>query len=153
MANKIKKKSPPPPDPGKLKAEKEEQVTVKEVVKDERTSKIAGAVCLLASAFLFIAFTSYLFTWKQDQDKVSGSLTDVFMGDSTVKASNLLGLFGAYISHLFINYGFGLASYLFCTFFFVLGANLLFAKKMFSLARNLRYLIVGLLVLLSLIHI
>ena len=54
MANKLKKKTAPPPDPAKLKQDKEAQVTVKEVVKDERTTKIAGAVSLLASIFLFM---------------------------------------------------------------------------------------------------
>ena len=145
MANKLKKKTPPP-DPDKLKPEKEEQVTVKEVVKDERTTKIAGAVCLLAAAFLFIAFTSYIFTWRQDQDKVFQFGVKIFSTDD-VKVANLLGVLGAYISHTFIYNGFGITSYLFCTFFFVLGVNLLFAKKIFSIGRNLRYLIVGLLVL------
>ncbi len=143
MANKLKKKTPPPPNPDKLKPEKEVKVTVKEVVKDERTTKIAGAVCLLATAFLFIAFTSYCFTWRQDQSNVS-KLEDLL---TTEHVNNLLGVLGAYISHTFIFNGFGVASYLFCTFFFVLGANLLFDKKIFSIARNLRYMIVGLLVL------
>jgi S-DNA-T family DNA segregation ATPase FtsK/SpoIIIE len=40
--------------------------------------------------------------------------------------------------------GFGVASYLFCGFFFVIGVNLLFSKSVFSIVRNLRYLIVGL---------
>ena len=43
--------------------------------------------------------------------------------------------------------GFGLAAYLFCTFFFVLGVNLFFTKPIFSLWRNFRYVLVGLLVL------
>ncbi|HRH49289.1 MAG TPA: DNA translocase FtsK [Panacibacter sp.] len=146
MANKLKKKTPPPPDPDKLKPEKEVQVTVKEVVKDERTTKIAGAVCLLVTAFLFIAFTSYCFTWQQDQDKVFKFGVKIFATDD-VKVANLLGVLGAYISHTFIYNGFGLASYLFCTFFFVLGVNLLFDKKIFSIARNLRYMLVGLIVL------
>lgn len=145
MANKLKKKTPPP-DPDKLKPEKEEQVTVKEVVKDERTTKIAGAVCLLAAAFLFIAFTSYIFTWQQDQDKVFQFGVKIFATDD-VKVANLLGVLGAYVSHIFIYKGFGIASYLFCTFFFVLGVNLLFTKKIFNIGRNLRYLLVGLLVL------
>lgn len=145
MANKLKKKVPPPPDPAKLKEDKEAQVTVKEVVKDERTSKIAGAVSLLTAIFLFIAFTSYIFTWQEDQDKARLGV-GIFTADN-VKISNLLGALGAYISHTFIANGFGLASYLFCTFFFVLGVNLLFGKKVYSLARNLRYLIVGLLVI------
>ncbi|CAN5531870.1 DNA translocase FtsK [soil metagenome] len=145
MANKLKKKTPPPTDPAKLKEDKEAQVTVKEVVKDERTSKIAGAVSLLTAIFLFIAFTSYIFTWQEDQDKARLGV-GIFTADN-VKISNLLGALGAYISHTFIANGFGLASYLFCTFFFVLGVNLLFGKKIYSIARNLRYLIVGLLVI------
>ncbi|HEY6974884.1 MAG TPA: DNA translocase FtsK 4TM domain-containing protein [Chitinophagaceae bacterium] len=145
MANKLKKKTSPP-SPDKLKPEKEAQVTVKEVVRDERTTKIAGAVCLLISAFLFIAFTSYLFTWQQDQDKVFQFGVKIF-ATNDVRVSNLLGVLGAYISHQFIYNGFGVSSYLFCTFFFVIGVNLLFAKKIFSLARNLRYMLVGLLVL------
>ena len=149
MANKLKKKAPPPPDPDKLKPEKEVLVTVKEVVKDERTTKIAGAVCLLVTAFLFIAFTSYLFTWQQDQDKAKQGISILV---ENVKVENLLGALGAYISYTFITYGFGLASYLFCTFFFVLGVNLLFDKKIFSIVRNLRYMLVGLLVFSVALH-
>src|SRR4030095_420890 len=103
-------------------------------------------ICLLTSAFLFIAFTSYLFTWQQDQDKVFQFGVKIF-AINDVHVSNLLGVLGAYISHQFIYNGFGVSSYLFCTFFFVIGVNLLFAKKIFSLARNLRYMLVGLLVL------
>ena len=144
MANTLKKKKPEQPDPAQLNPEKEVQVTVKEIVKDERTYKIAGAISLLLSIFLFIAFTSYLFTWQEDQDKVK---VFTFFYDSADKVSNLLGFLGAYTAHQIMYNGFGLASYLFCTFFFVLGVNLLFERKVFSLARNLKYVIVGLLVL------
>ena len=60
MANRLKKKILPP-DPEQLTEDKEVEVTVTEVVKDERTTKIAGAVSLLFAIFLFIAFSSYLF--------------------------------------------------------------------------------------------
>jgi len=143
MANRLKKKTSPPPDPGQLNPDKEVEVTVTEVVRDERTAKIAGAISLLFTLFLFIAFTSYLFTWQEDQDKVQQFGIKVFSTDD-VKMSNLLGVLGAYVAHLFIYKGFGIASYLFCTFFFVLGVNLLFDKKVFSLVRNLRYVLVGL---------
>ena len=146
MANRLKKKTPPPPDPEQLQPEKEAEVTVKEIVKDERTSKIAGAINLLFAVFLFIAFTSYLFTWQEDQDKVQQFGAKIF-STSDIKVSNLLGVLGAYTAHLFIYKGFGLAAFLFCTFFFVLGVNLLFGKKVFSLARNVKYMITGLLVL------
>ncbi len=56
-----------------------------------------------------------------------------------------MGNLGAYISHLFFYKGFGVASYLVCSFFFIIGANLIFKKKIFSIGRNLRYVIVGLL--------
>ncbi len=146
MANSLKKKVPPPPSPEVLTADKEVDVTVVEVVKDERTTKIAGAMSLLFSIFLFIAFTSYLFTWQDDQDKVYQFGIKIF-ATSDVRVHNLLGVLGAYVAHIFIYNGFGIASYLFCTFFFVLGINLLFGKKIFSLIRNLRYVMVGLVVI------
>lgn len=145
MANSLRKKTPPPPDPETLTADKEAEVTVTEVVKDERTEKIAGAVSILFTLFLFIAFTSYLFTWQEDQDKVQQFGIRIFATDD-VRVNNLLGVLGAYTAHTLWNNGFGLASYLFCTFFFVLGVNLLFGKKIFKLLRNLKYVLVGLVV-------
>lgn len=146
MANKLRKKSPTPPNPEQLTEDKPVEVTVTEVVKDERTTKIVGSVSLLTTIFLFVAFTSYLFTWQEDQDKVHQFGIKIF-ATNDVQVHNLLGVLGAYIAHIFIYKGFGLASYLFCTFFFVLGVNLLFGKKIFSLVRNLRYLIIGLVVI------
>lgn len=137
---------PPPPDPEELNPDKEVDVTVTEVVKDERTTKIAGAISLLTALFLFIAFTSYIFTWQEDQDKVHQFGIRIFAVDD-VKVSNLLGVLGAFIAHTFIYKGFGIASFLFCTFFFVLGVNLLFGKKIFSLYRNIRYVLIGLFLL------
>lgn len=146
MANRLKKKTPPPPDPEELAPDKEPEVTVSEVVKDERTTKIIGASSLLLTIFLFVAFTSYLFTWQEDQDKVHQFGIRIFATDD-VKVNNLLGVLGAYVAHSLFYKGFGMASYLFCSFFFVLGVNLLFGKKIFSLVRNIRYVIVGLVVL------
>ena len=144
MANRLKSKKSQPSAADKLKPEKESQVTVKQIVKDERTHKITGAVLLLLAVFLFIAFTSYLFTWKEDQDKVFHGAS-ILLPSSAVKVTNLLGNLGALISHQFFFNGFGVASYLFCSIFFIIGVNLLFARKVFSIGRNLRYVITGLL--------
>ncbi|QEC45522.1 FtsK/SpoIIIE family DNA translocase [Pseudobacter ginsenosidimutans] len=144
MANRLKSSKSKSPDPDKLKPEKEEQVTVKELVKDERTHKIAGTVALLLCCFLFIAFVSYVFTWREDQDKVFKGAS-ILLPSTEVKTSNLLGNIGAYISHQFFYNAFGVASFLFCSFFFVLGVNGLFGRKLFSIWRNLRYLIAGVL--------
>lgn len=145
MANNLKKKTPLPPDPEELNPDKNADVSVAEVVKDERTEKIAGSICLLLTIFLFISFTSYLFTWQEDQDKVQQLGVNIF-STSDVKVNNLLGVLGAYVSHTLWYNGFGIASFLFCTVFFVLGVNLLFGKKVFKLLRNLKYVLIGLVV-------
>ena len=146
MANTLKSKSTPKVNSPILNPDKEADVVVSEVVKDERTMKILGSVALLTSLFLFVAFTSYLFTWQEDQDMVQLWRTQLFSLQD-VKANNLLGYIGAFVAYQMMFNGFGIAAYLFCTFFFVLGVNLFFTKPIFSLWRNVRYVLLGLLVL------
>jgi DNA segregation ATPase FtsK/SpoIIIE, S-DNA-T family len=141
MANRLKSAKKKSADPDMLKPEKEEQVSVKELVKDERTHKIAGAVLLLIGLFLLVCFTSYLFTWSEDQSAVKN--ISVFFPDKDVVINNRMGAFGAWTSHQFFYNGFGIASYLFCILFFVLGINFLTGKRLFSFSRNLRYVIAG----------
>ncbi len=143
MANKIKSIKANTKAAETLKEEKEEKVEVKQLLKDERTHKIAGSIFLLLALLFFIAFTSYLFTWDEDQDKVFKDGYKLLLGTDT-KVSNLMGTFGAFISHLFIYKGFGIASYLICSFFFVVGVNLFFGKRIFSISKNIKYLIIGL---------
>jgi hypothetical protein len=137
MANRLKPARSPSPDPDTLKPEKEEQVSVKELVRDERTHKIAGAVLLLCCLFLFTCFSSYLFTWSEDQSVVRG--VSIFFPDKDIKIANVLGTFGAWVSHEFFFNGFGLASYLFCILFFVIGINSITGKPVFSFWRHLLF--------------
>lgn len=125
--------------------EKEAKIDLKALAKDERTWKIFGAFLILISLFLFTSFISYLFTWKEDMDVAQQGFSALFNNDRA--AENLLGRLGAVISGFFIFNGFGLASFLICTFFFVVGVNLLFRQKVFSIWRNLKYVTIGLLVL------
>lgn len=129
-------------DSANLKQEKEQAVSIKEVVRDERTHKISGFSLLVFSILLFMALVSYCFTWKQDQDKVFAAGAD-FLFAENLKVDNILGRLGAWTGHTLIYKGFGLASFLLCTFPFVLGVNLIFGKKIFSVVRNLRYIITG----------
>lgn len=124
----------------------DEQISVGALVKDERTHKISGTVFLLFAVLLFIAFTSYLFTWQQDQDKVLRPTADFLLSD-TAPVENLLGRLGAWGAHILFYESFGIAAYLFCSLFFVIGINLLLGSRMFSVWRNVRYVLVGLLVL------
>lgn len=145
MANKLKKKTVSKAEGVPLKTEKEAKLDLRQIARDERTWKIVGAVSLLVSLLLFTSFMSYFFTWKEDQDKVLQGASILFEDNITV--SNLLGRLGALTAHFFIFKGFGVASLLICTFFFILGVNLLFERKVWSLWRNLRYVTIGMLVL------
>ncbi len=142
MATKAKTKKGHLTEAGKLKTEKDQPLPIKNLVKDERTHKITGAVLILLAFFLFVAFASYLFTWKTDMNVVfNHGLSPLF---SSVKTANLLGNLGAVVAHFFFYYGFGIASFLLCSFFFVSGVNLLFGKKLFSVWRNTKYVVAGL---------
>ncbi|GEP96753.1 FtsK/SpoIIIE family DNA translocase [Chitinophaga cymbidii] len=139
-----KKKKEQAPDPDILKPDKEAEVKVKELVKDERTHKVLGAFFLLLSLYCFIAFTSYLFTWEEDQDKVFRYSSQVlFMHE--IEVDNLLGRLGAFVSHWFFYKGFGVASYLFCFFFFIIGINFIVGRRVFRVWRNVKYILFGLL--------
>ena len=151
MANKLKGNSTKNPvgktgktKSEKLKPEKEEKISLKELARDERTWKIVGFVFLFFAFFLFIAFISYFFTWRNDQSEIKNGLS---LFDQKANIQNLLGVLGAFISYFFIDNGFGVASLLICTFFFVVGVNLLFRKRVWSVWKNLRYVTIGMLVL------
>jgi S-DNA-T family DNA segregation ATPase FtsK/SpoIIIE len=58
-----------------------------------------------------------------------------------------MGRLGAWTGHLFVYEGFGLAAFLLCSTFLVLGFNSLAGKKLLSMRRNLRYVIPGLLII------
>jgi S-DNA-T family DNA segregation ATPase FtsK/SpoIIIE len=146
MAKKVKSTKSKTSGADVFKKDATPTVEVKQLLKDERTHKIAGAVSLLIAILLFIAFTSYLFTWEEDQDKVLGTGSSLFWG-TNVQVSNLLGTLGAFLSHFFIFRGFGVASYFICSFFFVIGVNLFFGKRIFSVAKNIKYMLLGLIIL------
>ena len=109
-------------------------------IKDERLHRVIGLALFLLSIFLLVAFTSFLFTWKADQDKVMGSWWQLFFpGDEAGPAvsgtgvDNWLGKTGAVVSHLFIHKGFGVASYFFVVFSFLAGFRILFKTSLIPL--------------------
>jgi S-DNA-T family DNA segregation ATPase FtsK/SpoIIIE len=137
MANRLKtSKSKQKAEQAELRPEKEPEVKIQEVMHDDRTFKIIGAVLLMFSVFLFVAFVSYLFTWQEDMDVIRDNGTSI-LRPNTLKISNMLGTFGAFISFLFIYQGFGLASLFFCQLLFVKGTNMLFGQRIFKVRRHL----------------
>lgn len=99
--------------------------------KDERVLKVTGVFLLLGSFFLGIAFASYLITWKADQSLIwENPWAQLF--NSKITVQNHLGTLGAVLSHQFFYRWFGVASFFFVVWFFTLGANFFFSKRLFN---------------------
>ncbi len=77
---------------------------------DERIPKILSILSLLFAVYLAIAFISYFFTWKTDQDKVLQFSTSLLV-ENEISVHNWLGKLGAIISNAFFYWGFGLPSF------------------------------------------
>lgn len=87
--------------------------------------RVSGLFFLLFSAYLLIALTSFLFTWKADQDVIYNPWTEILLNPD-IRVENWLGKLGAILSHAFIHESFGIASFLFVAFFFLIGFRILF---------------------------
>ena len=108
---------------------------------DDRFPKIAGIVSILLAIYLAVAFTSYLYTWQVDQDKVlKFSWQMLFQKDLTV--SNWLGRLGALVSNAFFYWGFGLPSSGVIVLLFKLGLDLLRKKPMKEFLHLAKYTLV-----------
>jgi len=111
---------------------------------DERTQKSVGLFLLLTTLYLFICFTSYLFTWKTDYSIVDGkSFSFVFSGEEVV-VKNWLGKLGAFTAHKFLKVWFGIASFIFPFLTFLLGIKVLFKITLLPLVRTLQISLVAL---------
>jgi DNA segregation ATPase FtsK/SpoIIIE, S-DNA-T family len=77
---------------------------------DERTPRILGLASMFLGLLIGAAMFSYLFTWEKDQSSVlEFSWGMIFNSDVTV--DNMLGRFGAVLSHQFYYNLFGVASW------------------------------------------
>ncbi len=109
---------------------------------DERFVKILGIICFLLALYLGIAFLSYLFTWKLDQDIVlNNSWQMLFQGD--IHVENQLGRLGAIVSNFFFYWGFGLPSLVLVFLLIHLGLNLLQKKPLQKFWTVTQYSLLG----------
>ncbi|KQC01821.1 DNA translocase FtsK [Pedobacter sp. Hv1] len=115
-----------------------------------RLVKIIGLFFVIISIYFLVAFTSYLFTWQEDQSYVidaNGGWSNLFKTVEELKSNgvddpvvqNWLGKIGALLSHQFIYEWFGIASFLFVFVFFVIGYRLLFKVRIFAIEKVLAY--------------
>lgn len=106
------------------------------LLKDERTRNILGIFLILLSGILLLSLTSYIFTWKVDQDKLfNKSWLDVLLNPE-IEIDNWLGTFGALISHQLINNGFGISSVVFVLITFLIGFKVLFKVELLPFWRT-----------------
>jgi hypothetical protein len=90
---------------------------------DERIPKLLGIFLMFISLHFFVSLTSYLFTWRYDEDKVlrfSGKLLQ-----DNIEMANWLGRLGALISHTLVYRGFGISSFILVYLLAVSGLYLL----------------------------
>ena len=144
------------PDKSSSKSEKEKPSKQKQEARapfkvgDGRLVKITGLFLLIMSMFFLVAFTSYLFTWQEDQSYVTpanGGWHNLFKtqqelidnGLKTPIVENWLGKFGALLSNQFIFEWFGVASFLFVFVFFIIGYRLLFRVRLYPVSKTLGY--------------
>lgn len=104
------------------KVRKGRQLSLRMGIQDERFPKLIGLLCLFFALYLFIAFTSYLFTWKSDWDKARWGL---LLAPGDIEIHNWLGRLGAIVSHLFFYWGFGFASFVLVFIVLITGLNLI----------------------------
>ncbi len=104
------------------------------IISNEKLSKSVGLFLLVFSAFMLLAFSSFLFTWQADQDIINNH-----WNDPSIEVENWLGKIGAYISHQFIFNGFGVSSFLFVLISFVLGFRVLFKTQLLPISKTLKY--------------
>ncbi len=105
----------------KTKRKKGKQLSLN-MFRDDRIPKLMGVFCLLAAFYLLVAFTSYLFTWKIDQDKVLRFSWEL-LAHSEFEMANWLGRLGAIVSNGFFYWFFGVSSFLFVYVLGVIGVN------------------------------
>jgi len=106
----------------KKKKKQPGQLSLKLGINDERVPKLMGMVSLFFALYFFIAFTSYLFTWRIDQDRVLRfSWGLLLQGD--MEMANWLGRLGAIVSNIFFYWGFGFPSYVIVFLLAYLGVN------------------------------
>ena len=86
-----------------------------------------GALLMLFSIGLFLAFVSYFFTWQQDQSLLSD------FANKNAEAQNVMRKFGASVSHFFIYKGFGVSSFVFPFLLFFTGLHFFMNVKNLNL--------------------
>jgi len=131
----VKKRKP-------VKSSRKKKKNKKIFFRNEKFKFILGVLVLLISAYLLIAFISFMFYGAADQSKLDLKWTELIF-NSDIKVENKAGKTGAYVSELIINRGFGIASFILIYLFVILGFKIL-GRNLVRFGRNLTYGLISL---------
>lgn len=104
-----------------------------------RFTQSLGAFSIILSLYLLLAFISYFinwFSWSSDDIFNNLSISQVLF-DQSIEVNNWTGRLGAALSQIFIKNWFGLPSFLFTVFLFVLGFNWMLKLKLLPIWKML----------------
>ena len=101
---------------------------------NEKITKTLGLILLSFSIFLLLAFSSFLFTWKVDQNIINHH-----WNNPEIEVENWLGKLGASISHFFMFNGFGIAAFILPFLTFIVGFRTLFKTNLLPLKKSFIY--------------
>ncbi|NDK57617.1 FtsK/SpoIIIE family DNA translocase [Pontibacter fetidus] len=102
-------------------------------LQDRRFKLFVGFFFLLLSFCMVIAFVSYIFTGHADQSVVE-AVNGTGLKESGQEAENWLGLFGAWLSHVFIYKWLGIGAFFAIPIVFFTGARIVFKRVTISLS-------------------
>jgi len=116
-----------------------------EFFKNENNKKVIGILFVLFAMYFFIAFTSFLFQWKEDFSIVADKKNEWYniLTNSEMTANNALGKLGALFSHFFVYVYFGISAYLIPIIFLFSGIKLL-GYHLISIKKYIRQSLWGL---------
>ena len=130
----------------KRRKKKKGQLSLGLGLNDERLPKLAGVLSLFFALYFFIAFTSYLFTWQIDQDRVLRFSWQLLL-ESDLQMANWLGRLGAIVSNMFFYWGVGLPSYIVVYLLVVLGLDWIRRAPLTTYLPKIRYSVIGMVIL------
>lgn len=145
MAKKVQSKESAKSDFEKEKVSKEKPSVSGFVgfLRSEKFRRILGFLFIAFALALPLAFTSFLITWEYDQSVVTGlSLRKLFEINPDA-AQNWLGIGGAWIAHVMIYNGFGIAAYSFALLFFLIGVKLFSGTSLLPIGKTFAYTFFG----------
>lgn len=135
--NTFRKKTPQKPPPRSASGSKSggTQVPIEFSISKDSYQLTFGIFLLILSLILFLSFVSFLFTGDADQDVVQRTFSNS-LKHTDRKASNVMGLMGAKLSHFFIFEWFGLAAFGWLPILVWTGYRLTLKKDLFQLSLN-----------------